>query len=95
MCTVPWFWGIDTGHQWEINGLIIIVIACPCALTISTPVTYIAGLACTAQRGFIFNGGARLESLGKVKKVVFDKMGTFTKGKFTLTQLEPIGDTLT
>lgn len=48
--------------------------ACPCALTISTPVTYAAGLAATAQNGIIVKGGATLESLGSVKKVVFDKV---------------------
>ncbi len=61
MCTLPWFFGREVGRHWTLNGLIIIVIACPCALTISTPVTYAAGLAATAQRGVIVKGGARLE----------------------------------
>lgn len=61
--TVPWIFGGETGRHWTLNGLIIIVIACPCALTISTPVTYSAGLAATAKRGIIIKGGSRLEVL--------------------------------
>ena len=76
---------------WALKGLIIIVIACPCALTISTPVTYAAGLAATAQKGIIIKGGARLEALGSVKTVVFDKTGTLTEGKFKLLHLDPVG----
>mmetsp|Transcript_31 Transcript_31/g.60 ORF Transcript_31/g.60 Transcript_31/m.60 type:complete len:1166 (-) Transcript_31:70-3567(-) len=92
MCTVPWYFGEETGRYWTLNGLIIIVIACPCALTISTPVTYAAGLAAAAQRGVIVKGGARLEALGSVEKVVFDKTGTLTKGKFKVIHLETVGD---
>jgi len=92
MCSIPWIWGAEVGKYWALNGLIIIVIACPCALTISTPVTYSAGLAATAQQGVIVKGGARLEALGRVQKVVFDKTGTLTKGKFELTNLLPVGD---
>ena len=95
MCTIPWAWGYETGKYWALNGLIIIVIACPCALTISTPVTYSAGLAATAQNGVIVKGGARLEALGKVKKVIFDKTGTLTNGKFELSELNCIGDKCT
>ena len=61
VCTVPWVFGAEIGRYWTLNGLIIIVIACPCALTISTPVTYSAGLAATAKRGIIIKGGSRLE----------------------------------
>jgi len=95
MCTIPWFWGHDVGRYWTLNGLIIVVIACPCALTISTPVTYAAGLAATARRGVIVKGGSRLEALGFVKKVVFDKTGTLTKGKFAVRELQTIGNKYT
>ncbi|KAL3801669.1 hypothetical protein HJC23_013174 [Cyclotella cryptica] len=91
--TVPWIlFGGDTGRHWTLNGLIIIVIACPCALTISTPVTYSAGLAATAKRGIIIKGGSRLEALGNAKTVVFDKTGTLTRGRFSLNHLELIGE---
>ena len=95
MCTVPWYWGREIGRYWTLNGLIIIVIACPCALTISTPVTYAAGLAATAQRGVIVKGGANLEALGSVETIIFDKTGTLTNGKFVLSHLEVIGTSLT
>jgi len=92
ICTVPWAFGPDVGRYWMLNGLIFMVIACPCALTISTPVTYSAGLAATAQRGIIIKGGNRLEALGNVKTVLLDKTGTITTGKFALSHLELIGE---
>ena len=91
MCTFPWIFGAEAGRHWTLNGLIIVVIACPCALTISTPVTYAAGLAATAQKGIIVKGGARLEALGTIKTIVFDKTGTLTEGKFRLLHLDVIG----
>lgn len=95
MCTLPWFFGREAGRYWTLNGLIIIVIACPCALTISTPVTYAAGLAACAQRGIIVKGGASLEALGSVETVILDKTGTITEGKFMVTHLEEVGETRT
>jgi len=95
MCSIPWAWGPEVGRYWTLNGLIIVVIACPCALTISTPVTYAAGLAAIAQRGIVVKGGAKLEAMGSVDRVVFDKTGTLTKGKFSVVYLEVIGSTKT
>ena len=95
MCSIPWAWGPEIGRYWTLNGLIIIVIACPCALTISTPVTYAAGLAATAQRGIIVKGGANLEAVGSVDKIIFDKTGTLTQGKFSVINLEVIGTSKT
>lgn len=95
MCTVPWYFGPDIGRHWTLNGLIIVVIACPCALTISTPVTYAAGLAATAKRGIIIKGGAKLEAMGSVDRIVFDKTGTLTKGKFSVTHMNVIGTSKT
>lgn len=92
MCTIPWAWGHDVGSEWTELGLVLIVVACPCALIISTPVSYVAGLAATAQRGVLINGGAHLEALGLVKTVCFDKTGTLTQGKFQMLHFEIIGD---
>ena len=93
MCIIPWIVaGPEVGRKWVLNGLIIIVLACPCALTISTPVTYAAGLAATAQRGVIIKGGASLEALGRVNKIVFDKTGTLTEGRFAMGNLKVIGE---
>jgi Cd2+/Zn2+-exporting ATPase len=61
MCTFPWIAGFEAGREWTKIGLVTIVIACPCALIISTPVTYVAGLGAAAQSGIVIKGGAHLE----------------------------------
>lgn len=94
MCTIPWAFGADIGRTWTNNGLVLLVVACPCALIISTPVTYVAGLAAAAQRGVLVKGGAHLETLGMVKTIAFDKTGTLTQGKFALLHLKTFGDDL-
>ena len=93
MCTISWLFGSDVGRTWTYNGLVLIVVACPCALIISTPVTYVAGLAATAQRGILIKGGAHLESLGLVGTICFDKTGTLTQGSFALIGLNVVGET--
>jgi len=92
MCTIPWAFGANIGKEWTNTGLVLLVIACPCSLIISTPVTYVAGLAATAQRGILIKGGVHLEALGMVRKVAFDKTGTLTKGKFSLLHLITFGE---
>jgi Cd2+/Zn2+-exporting ATPase len=94
MCSIPWAFGTDTGKEWTSNGLILIVVACPCALIISTPVSYVAGLAATAQKGILIKGGATLEALGFVKNICFDKTGTLTNGEFAVLHLKTISETL-
>ena len=91
MCTIPWLFGYDVGVSWSKNALVTIVIACPCALIISTPVTYVAGLTAAAQRGVIVKGGQHLESLGRTKSIAFDKTGTLSEGIFQLLELREIG----
>jgi len=93
MCTIPWLISAEEGHKWAYNGVVTIVIACPCALVISTPVTYVAGLAYTAKRGVIVKGGSHLEALGRVKHIIFDKTGTLTQGKFALLHFGVVGST--
>lgn len=94
MCTIPWAFGSDTGEEWTKNGLILVVVACPCALIISTPVSYVAGLAATAQKGVLIKGGANLEALGLVKNICFDKTGTLTNGEFALLHMDVFGEGL-
>jgi Cd2+/Zn2+-exporting ATPase len=91
MCTIPWLWGSEAGRDWMSRGLSLIVIACPCALVISTPISYVAGLAATAQNGVLVKGGAHLEALGQLKHVCFDKTGTLTVGEFKLLKLDVFG----
>ena len=88
MCSIPWIFGAEIGREWTNNGLILIVIACPCSLIISTPVTYVAGLAATAQRGVLVKGGATLEALSAIRHICFDKTGTLTNADFCLLQMK-------
>jgi Cd2+/Zn2+-exporting ATPase len=75
---------------WIYRGLATLLIACPCALVISTPAAIASGLAAGAQLGLLIKGGAALETLGKVKTVAFDKTGTLTEGRPQVTDIAPI-----
>lgn len=72
---------------WIYRGLATLLIACPCALVISTPAAIASGLAAGARRGLLIKGGAALEALGKVRFVAFDKTGTLTVGQPRVTNI--------
>jgi Zn2+/Cd2+-exporting ATPase len=74
---------------WVYRGLVLLVIACPCALVISTPVSVVSGLTALARRGVLVKGGGALESLGKLEILAVDKTGTITEGKPRVTRVVP------
>ncbi len=82
-------WLMDwTWAQAIYKALVLLVIACPCALVISTPVTVVSGLAAAARRGILIKGGVHLEGARKIKVVALDKTGTITEGKPVLVDSE-------
>ena len=83
----PWLFG----WTWMVavyKALVLLVIACPCALVISTPVTIVSGLAAAARRGILIKGGIYLEEARKLKAIAPDKTGTITEGKPKLVAWE-------
>ncbi|WP_350595606.1 HAD-IC family P-type ATPase, partial [Pseudoalteromonas sp. 45-MNA-CIBAN-0466] len=66
---------------WLYRGLALLLIACPCALVLSTPAAIASGLAVGTRRGLLIKGGSALETIGQVKTIAFDKTGTLTEGK--------------
>lgn len=73
--------------EWIYRALALLLIACPCALVISTPAAIAAGLSAGARRGLLLKGGSVLETAGKLQVVAFDKTGTLTEGKPKVTDI--------
>lgn len=88
----PWLMHI-TWLQAIYKALVLLVIACPCALVISTPVTVVSGLAAGARRGILIKGGVYLEDARRIKALALDKTGTLTEGKPKLVAFEVVAAT--
>lgn len=83
--------GFGTWADWFYKALVLLVIACPCALVISTPVSIVSALSGAAKRGILIKGGVYLEQGKKLKMLALDKTGTLTFGKPEQTDFEAIG----
>lgn len=78
---------------WLYRAMIFLVISCPCALVVSIPLTFYAGIGKSSASGILVKGGNYLDALNKADTVVFDKTGTLTKGVFNVTAVRPYGCT--
>ncbi|GAB4311267.1 MAG: heavy metal translocating P-type ATPase [Promethearchaeota archaeon] len=77
---------------WFYRGLVLLVVSCPCALTLSTPVTMVSALTRLTSRGILVKGSKYVEELGRVKAFAFDKTGTLTEGRVALHDVVAFGD---
>lgn len=91
---VPYVWSlVDASFAysfgtWFYRALIFLVISCPCALVISIPLGYFAGIGAASRFGVLFKGGNWLDAITKVDTVVFDKTGTLTRGEFSVVKID-------
>ena len=94
---VPWLCSLVspfTYHfsTWLYRALVFLVISCPCALVISIPLSYFAGIGAASRRGILFKGSNYLDALSHVETVVFDKTGTLTTGRFQVASVSGLSE---
>ena len=75
-------------QYWIYTALTFLVMSCPCALVLSVPLAFFAGIGAGSRKGILFKGGQSMEAMGRIKAVVMDKTGTITRGEFRVRELE-------
>jgi Cd2+/Zn2+-exporting ATPase len=91
VATVPTFvFGLPF-NEWLYKALVLLVVSCPCALAISTPVAMVSGITSAARNGVLIKGSAYVEEINKIKVFAFDKTGTLTEGKLEVTDVVGLG----
>jgi Cd2+/Zn2+-exporting ATPase len=96
---LPWLYSLISPttftydfQQWLHRALIFLVVSCPCALVISIPLSYFAGIGAASRRGILFKGSNYLDALAKVGTVVMDKTGTMTTGQFSVAEVNGLNE---
>ena len=88
LCLVPVFYQNALFSEWIERALVFLVVSCPCALVLSVPLTFFAGIGALSKIGVLVKGSVHIENLSRLNAIAFDKTGTLTKGEFKLADIK-------